>query len=103
MLIVGGVNFFPSQLESILLGFPETAPHYTIRLGKKGFLDEVSADVETVPTFWGEADADALARVTERLEAKAKDLLGFRVHVKLTAPHSVPRSEGKSKRVFDER
>ena len=103
MLIVGGVNFFPSQLESILLGFPETAPHYAIRLGKKGYLDEVSADVETVPTFWGEADADALARVTDRLESKTKDLLGFRVHVKLLAPFSVPRSEGKSKRVFDER
>ncbi|MGO9571669.1 MAG: phenylacetate--CoA ligase family protein [Desulfomonilaceae bacterium] len=103
MLIVGGVNLFPSQLESILLGFPETAPHYAIRLGKKGFLDEVSADVETVPTFWGEADANELARITERLEAKTKDFLGFRVHVRLVAPHSIPRSEGKSKRVFDER
>jgi phenylacetate-CoA ligase len=103
MLIVGGVNFFPSQLESILLGFPEAAPHYVIRLGKKGLLDQVTAEVETVPAFWGEADTDALDRVTKRLEAKTKDVLGFTVYVKLMAPCSIPRSEGKSKRVYDER
>ena len=103
MLIVGGVNFFPSQLEAVLLGFTELAPHYAIRLTKKGPLDEVSADVETAPEFWGEAERDALARLTKRIEAHIKDILGFRIHVKLMAPNSVPRSEGKSKRVFDDR
>jgi len=103
MLIVGGVNFFPSQLESVLLGFAETAPHYEIHLTKRGPLDEVSATVETAPEFWASADEKAAAELTKRIEAKIKDILGFRIGVKLQAPNSVPRSEGKSKRVFDNR
>ncbi len=103
MLIVGGVNFFPSQLESVLLRFAETAPHYAIYLYKKGALDEVSADVETVPEFWLEAGQTGLAPLAQKIEAKIKDSLGFRIQIRLTAPNSIARSEGKSKRVFDNR
>ncbi len=103
MLIVGGVNFFPSQLESVLLAFVETAPHYAIRLNKKGALDEVSAEVEAVPGFWSESSPDTQATLAKRVEARIKDILGFRIRIQLVAPNSIPRSEGKSKRVFDNR
>lgn len=103
MLIVGGVNFFPSQLESVLLAFEETAPHYAINLAKRGILDEVAADVETVPEFWQEAEKDTLDRLERRIEAKIRGLIGFKIRVNLKAPYSIPRSEGKSKRVFDNR
>lgn len=103
MLIVGGVNFFPSQLESVLLAFSETAPHYEIHLNKKGALDAVSADVEAVAQFWNETDQDARAALSKRIEARIKDILGFRIRVQLAEPNSIPRSEGKSKRVIDNR
>ena len=103
MLIVGGVNFFPSQLESLLLSFAETAPHYTIHLTKRGAVDYVSAEVEAVAAFWAEAGESRLMEVTQRIEAKIKDMLGFRIYVQLKEPSSILRSEGKSKRVFDDR
>jgi len=103
MLIVGGVNFFPSQLESVLLGFAETSPHHAIHLDKKGALDEVSADIEADAHFWGDAGEDIRTRMATRIEAKIKDLLGFRIKVRLAEPNSIARYEGKSKRVFDNR
>ncbi len=103
MLIVGGVNFFPSQLESVLLGFSETSPHYAIHLNKKGALDEVSAEIEAAAHFWDDAGEDTRTRMAVRIEAKIKDLLGFRIKVRLVAPNSITRYEGKSKRVFDNR
>jgi phenylacetate-CoA ligase len=103
MLIVGGVNFFPSQLESVLLGFSETSPHYAIHLNKKGALDEVSADIEAAVDFWQEEREDIRSRMATRIEAKIKDLLGFRIKVRLVEPNSITRYEGKSKRVFDNR
>ncbi len=103
MLIVGGVNFFPSQLESILLAFSETAPHYALHLTKTGPLDDVAVDIETLPEFWGQTGESTSALLTTKIEAKIKDILGFRIRVRLMSPNSVPRSEGKSKRVFDER
>jgi phenylacetate-CoA ligase len=103
MLIVGGVNFFPSQLESVLLGFKESAPHYAIHLKKSGPLDVVSADVEAVPEFWGQSEEDTRQRLTQKIETKVKDILGFKIKIWLKGPNTVPRSEGKTKRVFDER
>ncbi len=103
MLIVGGVNFFPSQLESILLGFKESAPHYEIHLNKRGPLDVVSADVETVPEFWGQSGEDTRAGLKQSIEARVKDILGFKIEILLKAPNTVARSEGKTKRVFDNR
>jgi phenylacetate-CoA ligase len=55
MLIIGGVNLFPSQLESVLLDFQEIEPHYIMRLTKDGRLDRVSVDIETDPDFWSTA------------------------------------------------
>lgn len=103
MLIVGGVNFFPSQLESVLIGFDETAPHYAIHLNRKGSRDEVSADIETISEFWNVASDEELNRLKQRIEKRVRDIMGFRIEIRLTPPNSVPRSEGKSQRVFDNR
>jgi len=103
MLIIGGVNFFPSQLESVVLGFEEIEPHYEIHLSKKARLDHVSVKVETKPVFWANVSGDKIAVLTRKMEMKVKDLLGFRMDVQIVEPQSIPRSEGKAKRVIDDR
>jgi len=103
MLIIGGVNFFPSQLESVVLGFEEIEPHYEIHLNKKERLDSVSVEVETKPVFWANASGDKIAELTRKMEMKIKDLLGFKMDVHIVEPQSIPRSEGKAKRVIDDR
>jgi phenylacetate-CoA ligase len=103
MLIVGGVNFFPSQLESVLIGFDETAPHYAIHLNRRGPRDEVSADIETISEFWNAASDEERDRLKQSIETRVKDIMGFRIEIRLRSPNSVPRSEGKSQRVFDNR
>ena len=103
MLIIGGVNFFPSQLESMMLGFEETTPHYEIHLGKKGRLDSVSVKVETEPDFCANVSGDKIAELVQKMEKKVKDFLGFKMDVHIVEPQSIPRSEGKAKRVIDDR
>jgi phenylacetate-CoA ligase len=103
MLIIGGINFFPSQLESVVLGFEEIEPHYEIHLSKKGRLDHVSVKVETKPDFWANVSEEKIAELTRKMEKKVKDLLGFRMDVQIVEPQSIPRSEGKAKRVVDDR
>jgi phenylacetate-CoA ligase len=103
MMIIGGINFFPSQLESVMLGFEEITPQYEIHLGKKGRLDSVSVNVETNPDFWADASKDKIAELTLKMEKKVKDLLGFRIDVQIVEPQSITRSEGKAKRVVDDR
>lgn len=103
MLIVGGVNFFPSQVESLLLGFPELAPHYLIRLETKGRLDAVEVDVEVAPDRWAERSPEGLEGLRDRVERRIREGIGFRVTVRLLEPGSIARSEGKSKRVLDRR
>ena len=103
MLIVGGVNFFPSQVESILLGFQELAPHYLIRLVKKNRIDAVSVDVEAAPEYWGGRSPEGLGRLKEAVERKIKDRIGFRMEVAVIEPATIVRSEGKTKRVSDQR
>lgn len=103
MLIVGGVNFFPSQMESLLLGFEELAPHYVIRLSKENRVDVVAIDVEVTPEFWGARSAETLESLRSTIQYKAKEAIGFRMDVNLLEPLSLARSEGKSKRVDDKR
>jgi phenylacetate-CoA ligase len=103
MLIIGGVNFFPSQLEGIMLGFEEIEPHYLIHLTKRGRLDHVSVEVETKPDFWANAPQEKRDELTRRIEMKVKDIIGFKIEVRIIEPLSIPRSEGKAKRVSDDR
>jgi len=103
MMIIGGVNFFPSQLESVLLDFEEVAPHYLIRLSKKGRLDKVTVDVETTPSYWSNRPDEDIRLLSERVQKRIKDIIGFHIDIRFVAPMTIPRSEGKAKRVLDER
>lgn len=100
MMIIRGVNVFPSQIEQVITGFPEIAPHYQIILTTKGPLDHVELDVETVPDF----PFDEIRRLEElkrRLAAELKSNLQVSVEIKIVEPKSIERSEGKAKRIVD--
>ncbi len=102
MFIIRGVNVFPSQIESALLAVEGTLPHYQIILTREKGLDEMEVQVEVT----AEAFSDKIG-VLERLEGKLvhaiEQTVGLRAAVRLVAPHTIQRSEGKAKRVFDRR
>jgi phenylacetate-CoA ligase len=99
MLIIRGVNMYPSQLEAVLVGFPGLAPHYQIVLTREGALDAITVEVELAP----DVPADEAARVTKAQEVThhIKALIGVTCEVAVKAPGGVPRSEGKAVRVRD--
>jgi phenylacetate-CoA ligase len=100
MLIIRGVNVYPSQIEQVLAGFPGVAPHYQVVLTKDGAMDMAEVHVEVSPDI----DFDEI-RVLERLQADLRaaiqSALAVNVKVKMVEPKSIERSEGKAKRVVD--
>lgn len=101
MLIVRGVNLYPSQLEAVLVGVEGIAPHYRIRLWREGSMDAVSLEVEIAA---GQPDrrADLLA-AAERVRHHIKSIIGVTCAVEAKRPGEIPRSEGKAVRVIDQR
>jgi phenylacetate-CoA ligase len=97
MLIIRGVNLFPSNVETLLLGVEEVGPHYRLIVERAGEMDEVSVECEPASA---EIDRPALA---ERLEVLLRDHTGIRIPVSVVEPGGVPRSEGKAVRVVDRR
>jgi phenylacetate-CoA ligase len=101
MLIIRGVNVFPSQLEAVLVGFPGLAPHYQIVLTREGTLDVLTVEVEVTPDApLAEGDRGPKAR---QVSAQIKSLIGVTCDVVVKSPGEVPRSQGKAVRVRDER
>mgnify|MGYP000267997200 FL=1 len=102
MLIIRGVNVFPSQIESVLLEVGQTEPHYQIIVDRKGALDVIEVLVEVSASFFSDQ-----VRQLEVLEARIKraleSALGISVKVRLVEPKTIERSEGKAKRVIDKR
>ncbi|HMA89688.1 MAG TPA: phenylacetate--CoA ligase PaaK [Burkholderiales bacterium] len=96
MLIIRGVNVFPSQIEELILKQPELSPHYVLELTKDGPLDHVTVLVELAP---GAADAGA----AQKLQHNIKSLIGVSSDVKIVPLSSIERSIGKAKRVVDKR
>jgi phenylacetate-CoA ligase len=101
MLIIRGVNVFPSQVEAVLVGFPGLAPHYQIVLRREGALDAVTVDVELAPEA-SQADADR-AQMAKKVSGHLKSSIGLSCNVAVKSPGEVPRSQGKAVRVRDER
>ena len=97
MLIIRGVNVYPSQLEAVLIGRPGIAPHYQLVLERRGALDEVTLEVEALPAM-AEADYPRLAADAAH---HIKSLVGVTASVKVLTPGAVPRSQGKAVRVRD--
>ncbi len=98
MLIIRGVNVYPSQVEAVLVGFPGLAPHYQIVLTRDGALDEMTVEVELAPTFTGDRFDKA-----DQVSHHIKSLIGVTCKVVIKAEGEVPRSQGKAVRVVDRR
>jgi phenylacetate-CoA ligase len=97
MLIIRGVNVYPSQIEAVLVGRPRIAPHYQLVVERRGSLDHVSVDVEASPGV----PADAYAEVARDVAHHIKSLIGITTDVNVKSPGAVPRSQGKAVRVRD--
>jgi phenylacetate-CoA ligase len=102
MFIIRGVNVFPSQVESALLQLEGTLPHYQIVLTREKGLDEMEVQVEVTPDVFSDK-IGALEKLQERLGDAIEHTLGIRVKIHLVAPRTLARSEGKAKRVIDQR
>jgi phenylacetate-CoA ligase len=102
MLIIRGVNVFPSQIEATLLQNKGLEPHYELHLERRETrMDELTARVEASEELHG--DSDAVAAVGHRLAASLQSVLGVGCRVEIVAPRGLPRSEGKAVRIFDNR
>ncbi len=102
MMIIRGVNVFPSQIEQVITAFPEIATQYQIILTNKGPLDAMELLVETEPDFPID-EVRKLEDLKARLQAELKGNLQIAVDVKIVEPKSIERSMGKAKRVIDKR
>jgi phenylacetate-CoA ligase len=102
MLIIRGVNVFPSQIEELVLNSPALAPHYLLEVSRPHHLDELEVRVEPKPAF-AEAGAAAWGGAARDLEHRIKSFVGVTARVVLVAPGALERSAGKAKRVLDRR
>jgi phenylacetate-CoA ligase len=100
MLIIRGVNVYPSQIEQVLLGIEMVAPHYQVILTKRGSMDHVEVHVEVAPEFAFD-EVRELERLQGRVRSEIESALAVSIAVKLVEPKSIARSEGKAKRVVD--
>ncbi len=100
MLIIRGVNVFPSQIEGVLIGMEGIGPHYEIVVTKKGYMDQIEVKVELVDAAllnsYGELEA-----LTRRIHDRLKVVLQIDAKVTLVSPNTLKRFEGKAKRVTD--
>ena len=102
MLIIRGVNVFPSQVEHVLMGIEGVEPHYQIEVSRDGSLDVMSVLVEVSENTFSD-EIKVLEKMTRKIQAEIKDMLGVNCKVKLVEPRSIQRSEGKAQRVIDRR
>jgi phenylacetate-CoA ligase len=101
MLIIRGVNVYPSQLEAVLIGFPGLSPHYQIVLTRAGALDAMTVEVELAPET--PDDDDARARKEAEVRHHIKSMIGVTCDIAVKRQGEVPRSQGKAVRVKDGR
>jgi phenylacetate-CoA ligase len=102
MLIIRGVNVFPSQIESVLLEIGETAPHYMIVVDRIDNMDIMEVHVEMTPAFFSDSVKN-IEDIENKIKSNIHNVLGLGVKVKLVEPKTIARSEGKAKRVIDKR
>lgn len=102
MLIIRGVNIFPSQIETVLLEISELAPHYLLVVEREHNLDKLSLLVEVDERVFSDS-VGQLETFTHRVRTALESALGLGIDVKLVEPRTIERSEGKAKRVLDKR
>jgi len=102
MLVIRGVNVFPSQIEEVLLRIAHTEPQYQIIVERRGQLDALEVQVEVSGQFFSD-EIRMLETLERQIQRQIEDVLGINVRVKLVEPKTIERSEGKAKRVIDRR
>lgn len=102
MLIIRGVNVFPSQIESVLLEMSETEPHYLLIVEREGNLDTLKLMVEVREQFFSD-EIKELESLKRKIKNNIQSTLGISVDVKLVEPKTIERTAGKAKRVIDNR
>lgn len=102
MLIIRGVNVFPSQIESVLLRVAGVAPHYMLIVDRVNSTDTLEVQVELTDEMFSDKVAD-IEHIRDEIKEQIKSVVGISAAVKLVPPKSIPRSEGKSKRTIDKR
>jgi phenylacetate-CoA ligase len=102
MLIISGVNVFPSQIESLLLEIPEVEPQYRLVVRKKGYLDQLVVQVEGKKDVY-DAGPEKRLQVESKVAGHIRGMMGISIEVNLVEPKFIARSEGKALRVVDER
>jgi len=102
MLIIRGVNVFPSQIESVLLEMSETKPHYLLVVSRENNLDTLEIQVEVQEAFFSDEVKD-MEGLKKRLQQNIASTLNLNAKIKLVEPQSIERSAGKAKRVLDKR
>ena len=100
MIILRGVNVFPTQVEEQVLAVPELGPYFQITLTREGRLDAMAVAVEATPDA---ASEDARAASAAQLSQKIRDVIGVSAAVTVGEPRTVERSQGKARRVVDQR
>jgi phenylacetate-CoA ligase len=100
MLIIKGVNVFPSQIESVLFSIEGTEPHYQIIIDRKGPLDDVTVQVEVSESIFFD-EMKKQNELIKLIKSRLASELGIGVEVKLVEKKTLERSEGKAKRVVD--
>jgi len=102
MLIIRGVNVFPSQVETVLLNMSEVEPHYLIMVDREGTLDMMSVMVEVQEQFFSD-EIKKLQELRLKITRNLESVLGISVNVKLVEPKTIERTAGKAQRVIDNR
>jgi phenylacetate-CoA ligase len=97
MLIIRGVNVFPSQIEAVLVGLPGIAPHYQLVLTREGALDSMTVEVEMAPGAEPASREKTAAGVVHQIKSR----IGVTCTVDVKSPGEIPRSQGKAVRVKD--
>jgi phenylacetate-CoA ligase len=101
MLIIRGVNVFPTQIEELLLKMQGLTPHYLLEVTREAHLDDLTVNVECAHDV--ERDVSARERLSQLLQNQIKEKIGVTAHISVCGPGSIERSIGKAKRVIDKR
>jgi phenylacetate-CoA ligase len=102
MLIIRGVNVFPSQIESVVCEIPELEPHYFIVVDRVNNLDTFEVQVEVKEEFYSD-EMNKLLGLRKQIVHRLQSVIGLSPDVRLVEPRSIERSQGKAKRVNDKR
>ena len=102
MLIIRGVNVFPSQVESILLEFPEYEPYFFIEVDRVNNTDTFVIQVEVKPEYYTD-QINQLIKLRQRLASRIQSVIGIQPDIKIVEPNTIERSTGKAKRAIDHR